>query len=393
MRTFLHLFLLGYMLLVPQMPARASVSVNAAINPEVSAGNASHAPSGFPGNVVASRSGFPGSDAFINKGVGGDAASIRSGGAGGDTPVHGASSGGDAPIRIVLNNWTSQMLLSRITGRIFEKMGYKVEYPVYGADEQWGALNRGIAHVQMEVWEGTNPILFQRMIRAGGVVDAGTHDAWTREDWWYPAYVEEICPGLPDWRALNACYKLFAGEETESLGRYLAGPWEQGDRARIRALGLKFKVVELADGDALKKRLMEAVKEKKPIVLFNWTPSWVEARFEGRFVEFPDYEPECETDPAWGVNRELHHDCGNPKSGWLKKAAWSGMAEKWPCAFETLLNINFDNAMISKLALMVDVDARGLEEAADLWMENNGTLWRSWIPEPCGPAGKAGATR
>jgi hypothetical protein len=30
------------------------------------------------------------------------------------------------------------------------------------------------------------------------VIDAATHDAKTREDWWYPSYVEDVCPGLPD---------------------------------------------------------------------------------------------------------------------------------------------------------------------------------------------------
>jgi glycine betaine/proline transport system substrate-binding protein len=34
----------------------------------------------------------------------------------------------DKPIRIITNNWTSQVVLSQVTGRIFQKMGYLVEY-------------------------------------------------------------------------------------------------------------------------------------------------------------------------------------------------------------------------------------------------------------------------
>ena len=90
------------------------------------------------------------------------------------------------PIKIVINNWTSQAILSKIAGRLFEKQGYLVEYVLQDTYEQWGALHRGEVHVQVEVWEGTNAKLFSRMVQAGGVVGAGTHDAKTREDWWYP---------------------------------------------------------------------------------------------------------------------------------------------------------------------------------------------------------------
>lgn len=287
------------------------------------------------------------------------------------------------PIKIVLNNWTSQILLSKITGRILGKMGYQVEYHVQDTYEQWGALQRGLLHVQVEVWEGTNAKLFHRMIAAGGVVEAGKHDAVTREDWWYPSYVEEMCPGLPDWKALKKCYAIFATQETSPFGRYLTGPWEKPDRARIRALDMKFKVVELKDGNTLNNQLFEAVENRRPIVMFNWTPHWVEAQFDGKFIEFPEYQPECETDPQWGINPEFHHDCGNPRSGWLKKAAWSGMPGKWPCAFNTLKQITFNNIAIARLTLMVDVEKKELNDVAEHWMASNEKLWQSWIPWYC----------
>jgi len=293
------------------------------------------------------------------------------------TPEH------NDPIKIVINNWTSQILLSKIVGRIFSTLGYGVEYHSQDMHEQWGALNRGLLHVQVEVWEGTNAKEFYRMVNAGGVVDAGTHEATTREEWWYPSYVEEICPGLPDWKALKDCYSAFAVPETEPFGRYLTGPWEKPDKARIRALGLKFKVIELKDGDALRDELIRAVREKRPIVLFNWTPNWVAAEIDGKFVEFPEYAPECETEPQWGINSELHHDCGNPKNGWLKKAAWSGMLKKWPCAFQILKEIKFSNSMLARLALEVDIENMKPDAAVTLWLETYKDLWKSWIPKIC----------
>ena len=288
-----------------------------------------------------------------------------------------------SPIKIAVNNWSSQIILSRITGRLFEKMGYKVMYIPQDTYEQWGSLYRGAVHVQVEVWEGTNADLFDRMMRAGGVVDGGTHDAVTREDWWYPRYVEQLCPGLPDWRALKRCASLFATPETFPYGQYLSGPWEKPDRARIRALEMDFRVIEVENGDVLNKKLFEAINKKQPIVLFNWSPNWVENKFDGEFVEFPAYRVACESDPGWGVNPDLLYDCGNPKTGWLKKAAWSGMPEKWPCAFDTLKKINFDNRTISELVYRVDVEKKQVKQVAAIWIKKNKMLWKSWVSPAC----------
>ena len=289
------------------------------------------------------------------------------------------------PIRIITNNWTSQVVLSNVTGEMFRTMGYPIEYLSVSTAEQWGALAHGVAHVQVEVWEGTMSDMFDRMVQEGGIVDVGTHSATTREEWWYPLYVEKLCPGLPDWQALKSCAQIFSTQESADKGVYYAGPWEKPDEARIRALGLNFEVHVLPKGDDLWVQLEQAYKLKKPIVLFNWTPNWVESRYKGHFVEFPTYSPECETNPSWGVSKSYLHDCGNPKGGWLKKAAWSGLEKTRSCAFQTLQNINFNNQQIASAAALVDVDKLSHKAAAQHWLKQNEALWKSWIPVACIP--------
>ncbi|MGN7613537.1 ABC transporter substrate-binding protein [Magnetococcales bacterium HHB-1] len=287
------------------------------------------------------------------------------------------------PIRIIVNNWSSQIVMSRILGNMYKKMGYTVEYPKKDIASQWGGLHRGVEHIQVEVWEGTMQEDFHRISAYGQMVDAGTHDAITREEWWYPSYVEEVCPGLPDWRALKRCAPLFANEKTAPKGRYLAGPWEKPEKARIRALDLNFEVEMAEKSDDLWIELEKAWQQRKPIVLFNWTPNWVEVRYEGKFIEFPPHAPECETDPAWGINKKWTFDCGNPPAGWLKKAAWKGMQKTWPCAWQVLRNMNFSNTMIGTIAALVDKDGLSHEEAAKKWLANNTDVWSSWLPTTC----------
>jgi glycine betaine/proline transport system substrate-binding protein len=288
----------------------------------------------------------------------------------------------ETPINVIINNWSSQIVLAHITGDILTSSGFNVNYSEATTNEQWGSLATGIDHIQVEVWQGTMSEMFNRMVKSGGIVDAGNHDATTREDWWYPSYVELVCPGLPNWTALKKCSHLFSSDNSPK-GNYVAGPWEKPEAARIRALGLNFSVDTVKAADDLWLALSHAKKNKKPIVLFNWSPNWVEAVYDGKFVEFPEYSPECEEDPAWGINPDFHHDCGNPKNGWLKKAVWAGLPKQWPCAYDILQNINFNNNAIAFLAAEVDFYKKSHQQVATTWILENKQTWEQWIPSHC----------
>ena len=54
--------------------------------------------------------------------------------------------------------------------------------------------NDGDIDIVHEVWEGAFGASFDKAVATGGVIDLLTHDAVTREDWWYPVYIEEVCP-------------------------------------------------------------------------------------------------------------------------------------------------------------------------------------------------------
>jgi len=287
------------------------------------------------------------------------------------------------PIRIITNNWSSQIVLANVLGEIYSQHGYEIEYVELTSLDQWGRLHRGHEHVQVEVWEGTMKEDFERVSKYGNILDAGNHDAKTREDWWYPSYVEKTCPGLPDWHALKKCADQFARPGSLGSGQYVAGPWEKPDAARIRALDLNFIAVPVEKGDELWVELDKAYKKQVPIVLFNWSPNWIESRYEGKFIEFPKHEAPCETDPKWGINKSKTHDCGNPKNGWLKKVAWKGMEDRWPCALRILRDMNLNNTMISEVAALVDADGKSHHEAALIWLQNNKSIWKNWGAEVC----------
>ena len=51
---------------------------------------------------------------------------------------------------------------------------------------------------------------------------AGETGMLAKEEWWYPIYMKEQCPGLPDWQALNACAARASVASTCSASRPLS---------------------------------------------------------------------------------------------------------------------------------------------------------------------------
>ncbi len=65
-----------------------------------------------------------------------------------------------------------------------------------------------------------------------------------------------------------------------------------------------------------------AYQRKAPIMLWIYSPHWAPAKYEGEWVQFPEYTPECYTDPKWGINPDKKYDCGKPH-GEIWKYSWA----------------------------------------------------------------------
>ncbi|MEO1998710.1 MAG: glycine betaine ABC transporter substrate-binding protein, partial [Planctomycetaceae bacterium] len=283
-------------------------------------------------------------------------------------------------IKLPIHNWSSQIAGVYVVGAILESTGNSVEYISADSTLVYTSMCEGDMDLVHEVWEGAFGVAFMEQVDAGCVIDAATHDAKTREEWWYPSYVEDVCPGLPDWEALNDCAEMFATPDSGGKGRFLGGPvdWLKGDQERVEGLKMDFIVENAGTAGALWAALEAASANQEPIVLFNWTPNFIEAMYDGKFIEFPTFADECRTDASWGLNPETTHDCGNPKDGYLKLGVWEGFPDKWPNAYTAVQNMNFTNLDIAQLAMYVDIDGMEPEDAAAKWLADNHARWTGW---------------
>ena len=282
------------------------------------------------------------------------------------------------PIKIALFDWTSANVNAKILGGILERLGYRVEYPTadYLSVLTTGLTN-GDVTVGLEFWDTT----------AGDAMKAsdGTHQTERLgklgppaiEEWWYPLYMKEKCPGLPDWHALQSpgCAKAFATPDTAPNGRYLAGPvtWGGYDDERVKALNVPFEVVHAGTDGAMFAELDSAYQRKAPIMLWIYSPHWATTKYQGEWIKFPAYTDEC-------YDKKVY-DCGKPV-GEIWKYAWIGMKDKWPKAYEVAKLYVIGTDELNQMSASVDLEGKSLDAVAAAWIDTHKAVWEAWTKNP-----------
>jgi glycine betaine/proline transport system substrate-binding protein len=284
------------------------------------------------------------------------------------------------PIKIALNEWTGQNVTAKVLGKIYENMGYTVEYVTAGAMPQFTAMAEGTLTVQPEVWTNLVGDAYPKALASGAITELGLLGLNNYEGWAYPRYMEELCPGLPKLAALIACKDLIATPETFPNGRILAYPADWGTQSQklVEGMKLPFTAVPAGSEGAEVAEIKAAFLKKQPLVLMFWKPHWIHAEYDLGFVDVePPYSDACANDPAVGPNPDAVNDCSFPQAK-VVKSAWSGMAKTWPAAFKVLQTFQFDGAEQSKLVFEIDQKGRNLDEVVAEWLKQHEAEWKSW---------------
>jgi glycine betaine/proline transport system substrate-binding protein len=295
-------------------------------------------------------------------------------------PLPAAAEDSKDPIKITLHDWTGQLVSAHIMGEVLKKAGLNIEYVQADYLAQFAGLKTGDVHLAMEIWATTGKDALDEATATGQVENIGETGMLAIEEWWYPLYMKEKCPGLPKWEALKACAKEFSTAETAPKGRYVGGPvtWGGFDDERVVALDLPFEVVHAGTDAALFAELESAYQRQAPVVLWIYAPHWAPIKYKGEWVEFPPYEPACYTDPAWGINKTEKYDCGKPR-GPIWKAGWVGIKDKWPTAYTAIKGFHITNDEMGALVSKIDLEGQKLDDVVAAWIKDNEAVWKKWI--------------
>lgn len=286
------------------------------------------------------------------------------------------------PIKLTLHDWTGQLITTHLMGEVLKKAGNNIEYVQADYLAQFAGLETGDLHVAMEMWETTGRDAMDASLATGKVENFGPTGMKAKEEWWFPEYMKEKCPGLPNWEALKdpACAEIFSTAETAPKGRYLGGPvtWGGFDDERVEALDLPFEVIHAGTDAALFAELESAYQRQAPILLWIYAPHWAPVKYKGEWIEFPEYTKECYTDPAWGSNPDMLYDCGKPY-GEIWKVGWAGVKDKWPRAYEAIKAFQVDNDEMGQMISKVDLEGQSVDAVVAEWMDANQSRWSEWV--------------
>jgi len=262
---------------------------------------------------------------------------------------------------------------------ILQTVGYNAELVVADDSGRYPGFENGDLHISMETWQTTQLQNLEKSVATGKVLDMGETGLQGVEDWWYPAYMKDRCPGLPNWEALKNCAEAFSTADTAPKGRYVGGPvsWGDHDERMVAALDLPFEVVHPGTDAAMFAEMKSAYEREAPIVMWVWQPHWLTSVYDGEYVQFPKFETACFDDASWGPNSSDTYDCGKPY-GWIKKMAWAGGEDVWPCAYEIVRNYQMDNDTLAALLKKVDLEGMSSTDVATEWLMANDSTWKSW---------------
>lgn len=287
----------------------------------------------------------------------------------------------DETIRIPINEWTGQHISAHITGTLFQKAGYTVEYVTAGAVPQFAAIAQGDLDLQPETWTNNVGDIYPKAVESGDIVVVGSLGLQPQEGWIYPPYMKEKCPGLPNYEALYDCAQAFASADTFPNGRLITYPADWGTRSKdvVAQIGIPFAPVAGGSEGAMIAEVKAAVAAGDPILMMFWQPHWLFAENEFEWVAWDATDEECVEESGQTRGKA----CGFQQAS-IDKIANKDMAEKWPGAAAIFEAMSIDNTTQNALMLEIDQKGRDLEEVVAEWIDANEDTWSPWVE-----AGKA----
>src|SRR6266851_2209558 len=209
------------------------------------------------------------------------------------------------------------------------------EIPVYQA------LANGKTDAVLEDWQHVDQYK-QYVTKQHSAVLEGGNGVFGHIGWYIPDYLMKQHPEFATWKGLKGKESIFKSPESGSQGMFLGGDpsYVQKDQQLIQALGLNFKFVSVGAEPAQVARWTQLVKQKKPVILYWYTPQYlnvqyhlVEVKLPARFKGCLDdakaggdpkkYACAYDTYPLNKVFSAKFAKSGSPAVGVLKRFSWT----------------------------------------------------------------------
>jgi glycine betaine/proline transport system substrate-binding protein len=189
-----------------------------------------------------------------------------------------AAQAADKSLTIAYVEWSDAVVATNVIKTVLEDRGYKVKIVPLSGAAMWQAVATGEADAMVAAWlPATHQAYFEKL--KDKVVDLGPNVTGAKIGWAVPTYLTDI----------NSIEDL-KGHEDAVGGKIIgidpgAGLMRASEKA-IKDYDLKVKLVEGSDATMVG-ALKDAYSKKEPIVVTTWTPHWMFATWELKYLADP----------------------------------------------------------------------------------------------------------
>ncbi len=284
------------------------------------------------------------------------------------------------PIVLAKLDWNGQFVTTEVVAEILRRMGYNVEILQTTQVPMIQALKEARNPASMENWYQALASQYDAATKAGELVKLGPAGVVGSEGWYYPAYMEAKCPGLPNWAALKGCSDIFATPETAPKGRLLDYPaeWHPDAQNWIDAMGLNLVALPSGGEGSTAAELKSATLRKQPILLQWWEPTWVASEFDLKRIRLDSNGDACAKAKKAGIETRKSFNCVGGIIE-IAKLAWPGLEKKYPAAYRFLKAFEMTNAWQGKMVKVVETESRKAKDVASEWVDQNEAVWKPWV--------------
>jgi glycine betaine/proline transport system substrate-binding protein len=274
--------------------------------------------------------------------------------------------------------WAGSTANTYITKYVLEKrLGCKVKITKITEIPVFQAMADGKVDAVLEDWNHVAQYQ-QYVTKQKSVVLVRNNGLVGHIGWFIPRYLLKQNPAFKTWRGLKGKESIFRTPESGSQGMFLGGDptYVQKDKQLIELLGLNFKHVTVGAEPAEVARFTQAIRQKKPIIFYWWTPQYLNASLDLVEVKLPARFKGCQDDFSGGDLKKYR--CAYAADP-LNKLFSKEFAENGGRAYSFLRKWKWSNADQNLVAKWIAGDKVKPDKAAERWVKANAAKVNAWL--------------
>lgn len=242
--------------------------------------------------------------------------------------------------------WDTEVASTNVVGEVLKQMGYDVTMTPLDNSIMWKSVSNGESDAMVSAWlpktHGSQYAQYKDQVE-----DLGANLTGAKVGLAVPAYMD-----------VNSIDEL-----TDQAGKKIigiepgAGVVTAAENTIQKYDNLKDWKVETSSSGAMTVALGQAIKKHEPIVVTGWTPHWMFAKYDLKYLKDPEN--------GMGSEEQIH------------TMVRKGLKEDQPEAYKVLDNFHWSEKDMEKVMLEIN-NGKDPQQAAKDWIKENQELVESW---------------